>query len=225
MRGRHPTPETAIPAHELPDDAAENAAEPERGKLRRCLVTRAHGERARMLRFVLGPDRQVVPDIAARLPGRGMWLSARADVIQTACAKGAFARAARGPVVVPADLGASVRVLLERRIADHLGLARRAGQAVAGFAKVRDWLAQGRVGGLLEAADGSEAERARLLGRSGQELWVAWPLSAAALGGIFGRDAAVHVAVARGRLAEALFTDIERLAGVTGQVMTNRAGE
>jgi hypothetical protein len=178
-----------------------------------------------MLRFVLGPDRQVVPDIAARLPGRGMWLSARADVIQTACAKGAFARAARGPVVVPADLGAAVRFLLERRIADHVGLARRAGQAVAGFAKVRDWLAQGRAGGLLEAADGSEAERARLLGRSGSDLWVAWPLSAASLGGIFGRDATVHVAVARGRLAEALLTDIERLAGVTGQVMTNRAGE
>lgn len=183
-----------------------------------------------MLRFVLGPDRQVVPDIAARLPGRGMWLSAWADVIQTACAKGAFARAARGPVVVPADLGATVRFLLERRIADHVGLARRAGQAVAGFAKVRDWLAQGRVGGLLEAADGSEAERARLLGshllgRAGPELWVAWPLSAASLGGIFGRDATVHVAVARGRLAEALLVDIERLAGVTDQVMTNRAGE
>jgi predicted RNA-binding protein YlxR (DUF448 family) len=178
-----------------------------------------------MLRFVLGPDRQVVPDLAARLPGRGIWLSARADVIETARAKGAFARAARGPVILPAGLHEVLRTGLERRIADHLGLARRAGQAVAGFAKVREWLVQGRVAGLLEAADGSEAERSRLLGGMGASVWVAWPLAAAALGSVFGRDGAVHVAVAHGRLAEALLTEIERLAGVTGRALTNQAGE
>jgi predicted RNA-binding protein YlxR (DUF448 family) len=178
-----------------------------------------------MLRFVLGPDRQVVPDLAARLPGRGMWLSARADVIETARAKGAFARAARGPVIFPPDLQEVLRAGLERRIADHLGLARRAGQAVAGFAKVRAWLTQGCVAGLVEAADGSEAERSRLLGGAGAGVWVAWPLAAAALGCVFGRDGAVHVAVARGRLAEALLVEIERLAGVTGKVLTNQAGE
>jgi len=189
------------------------------------VVTRAQGERARMLRFVLGPDRQVVPDLAARLPGRGIWLSARADVIETARAKGAFARAARGPVILPAGLHEVLRTGLERRIADHLGLARRAGQAVAGFAKVREWLVQGRVAGLLEAADGSEAERSRLLGGMGASVWVAWPLAAAALGSVFGRDGAVHVAVAHGRLAEALLTEIERLAGVTGRALTNQAVE
>lgn len=177
-----------------------------------------------MIRFVLGPDRQVVPDLAARLPGRGMWLSARADVIETARAKGAFARAARGPVTVPPDLPEMLRAGLSRRVLDCLGLARRAGQATAGFAKAREWVAQGRAAGVVQAADGSVDERARLLSGA-RDLWVAWPMPAAALGAVFGRDHVVHVAVAPGRLAGALRQEIERLAGVTGQVLMKQAGE
>jgi predicted RNA-binding protein YlxR (DUF448 family) len=177
-----------------------------------------------MIRFVLHPDRRVVPDLAANLPGRGMWLSARADVIETARAKGAFARAARGPVTVPADLSEVLRTGLTRRVVETLGLARRAGQAVAGFAKAREWLAQGKVGGIVQAADGSPDERTRFLSGA-RDIWVAWPLPGEMLGGVFGREAAVHVAVARGRLAEALRAEIERLAGVSGQVMMKQAGE
>jgi len=196
----------------------------ERGPLRRCVVTREQGERGRMLRFVLGPDRQIVPDIAARLPGRGMWLSPRADVIETARAKGAFARAARGPVNVPADLLAVLRTGLTRRVVDHLGLARRAGQAVAGFAKAREWVVQGRAAGIVQAADGSLEERSRLVSGA-RDIWVAWPLQAADLAAVFGRDHAVHVAVAAGKLAETLRNDVERLAGITGQVLVKQAGE
>ena len=214
---------TADPAPHL-EDEPDLDDEVERGPLRRCVVTRAQGERARMLRFVLGPDRQVVPDIAARLPGRGLWLSARADVIETARAKGAFARAARGPVTVPADLLAVLRSGLTRRVVDHLGLARRAGQAVAGFAKAREWVVQGRAAGIVQAADGSLEERSRLLSGA-RDIWVAWPLQAADLAAVFGRDHAVHVAVAAGKLAETLRNDVERLAGVTGQVLVKQAGE
>jgi predicted RNA-binding protein YlxR (DUF448 family) len=196
----------------------------ERGPLRRCIITREQGERGRMLRFVLGPDRQIVPDIAARLPGRGMWLSPRADVIETARAKGAFARAARGPVNVPADLLAVLRTGLTRRVVDHLGLARRAGQAVAGFAKAREWVVQGRAAGIVQAADGSLEERSRLVSGA-RDIWVAWPLQAADLAAVFGRDHAVHVAVAAGKLAETLRNDVERLAGITGQVLVKQAGE
>jgi predicted RNA-binding protein YlxR (DUF448 family)/ribosomal protein L30E len=209
---------TADPAPHLDDE------DDERGPLRRCIVTRAQGERGRMLRFVLGPDRQIVPDLAARLPGRGIWLSARADVLETARAKGAFARAARGPVTVPADLVAVIGAGLTRRVVDHLGLARRAGQAVAGFAKAREWVAQGRAAAVVQAADGSLEERSRLMSGA-RGVWVAWPLNAAELGAVFGRDQAVHVAVATGRLAETLRNDVERLAGVTGRAIVKQAGE
>jgi predicted RNA-binding protein YlxR (DUF448 family) len=176
-----------------------------------------------MLRFVVGPDRVVVPDLAARLPGRGLWLSPRADVIEAARAKGAFPRAARGMVIVPADLRATLQVGLARRVSEHLGLARRAGQAVAGFAKAREWVQAGRAGLVLQASDGSEDERRRLL--SGADVPVAWPMDAAQLGAVFGRDQAVHVAVAPGRLAEALMNEILRLSGVSGQVLCKQAGE
>ncbi len=227
--------QTADPAHHLPvqgtqfpDTGEGEPDEPERGPQRRCIVTREHGDRARMLRFVIGPDRQVVPDLAARLPGRGLWLSARADVVEAARAKGAFARAARGMVNVPADLSAVLQAGLARRVSDHLGLARRAGQAVAGFAKAREWVQAGRAGLVLQASDGSEDERRRLLSgaqKPGTEIAVAWPMDQAALGAVFGRDQAVHVAVAPGRLAEALMNEILRLSGVSGRVLCKQAGE
>ena len=202
----------------------EAGDDPERGPQRRCIVTRAQGDRGRMIRFVLGPDRQVVPDVAARLPGRGFWLSARADVLDTARAKGAFARAARGPVSVPADLNGVLQAQLARRVSDHLGLARRAGQAVAGFAKAREWVQAGAAGLVVQASDGSEDERRRLL--SGAEsVAVAWPMDAAGLGAVFGRDQVVHVAIAPGRLAGMLLDEVLRLSGVSGRVMCKQAGE
>jgi predicted RNA-binding protein YlxR (DUF448 family) len=164
-----------------------------------------------MIRFVVAPDRTVLPDLAARLPGRGIWLSARGDVIETARTRGVFAKAARGSVTVPPDLLSGLQAALVRRIGEHLGLARRAGQAVAGFDKAREWLT-GRAALVVQASDGSAVERARFLGA-----WagpVVAPLDATSLGAVFGRDHAVHVAVARGRLAERIAMEAERLAGL-----------
>jgi uncharacterized protein len=169
-----------------------------------------------MLRFVVGPDRQIVPDLAAKLPGRGIWLSARRDVLETARARNAFARAARAPVGVPAGLLLVVEQGLTRRVIELLGLTRRAGQAVCGFERAREWLAGHQAGIIVQARDGSTEERARFL--SGiRDVPVASPLTAQALGAVFGRDHVVHVVVAPGRLAEALKIETDRLAGVAGQ--------
>jgi predicted RNA-binding protein YlxR (DUF448 family)/ribosomal protein L30E len=176
-----------------------------------------------MIRFVVGPDHHIVPDLAANLPGRGLWLSARADVLETARTRGAFARAARGPVIVPADLRAVLQAGLARRVVDHLGLCRRSGQAVAGFARAREWVQSGRAALVVQASDGSEDERRRLVSGA-RDVAVAWPVDAATLGGVFGRDQAVHVAVAQGRLAEALMNEIERLSGVSGETFFKQAG-
>ncbi len=167
-----------------------------------------------MIRFVVGPDRRIVPDLAADLPGRGIWLSAKANVLEAACKKGAFARAARGQVVISPDLVSDIRAALVRRIAETLGLARRAGQAISGFAKAREWIVAGRVGVVVQASDGSPDERARFLGAARATLPVITPLDAVALGAIFGRDHAVHAVVAPGRLAERLRIEAARLAGL-----------
>ena len=168
-----------------------------------------------MLRFVVSPDRVLVPDLAARLPGRGIWLSARRDVVENAHSRGAFARAARGSVIVPADLNEVVRTGLVRRVGELIGLARRAGQAVAGFERAREWLQNGRAGLVVQAADGSPDECRRLMSGA-RGVGSVRPLEAAPLGAIFGRDHVVHVAIASGRLAEAVATEAARLAGIVG---------
>ena len=208
------------------DDAPEDDGGDDRevGPLRRCAVTRARLPVEQMIRFVIAPDRRVVPDLAARLPGRGIWLSAKRDVVETARTRGAFAKAARGQVTVSPDLTSELTTALARRIGETLGLARRAGQAISGFAKARAWLESGRAGLVLQASDGSAAERARFLGgrHAGGDVAVATPLDGAALGAVFGRDHAVHVAVAHGRLAEILRIEADRLAGLVGRASPDR---
>ncbi len=164
-----------------------------------------------MLRFVIGPMRELVPDPGGRLPGRGLWLSAQDEILRKALKQGAFAKAARCSVGVPGDLGALVVSGLRQRFRDLLAFARRSGEAVAGREAVLDWLRQDKAALLIQASDGSPAERSRLLGS--RELPVLTPLTAEELGGVFGRDRAVHVAVSPGRMLASLLAESVRLAG------------
>jgi predicted RNA-binding protein YlxR (DUF448 family) len=204
--------------HGAATDGRDKLGHDDCGPLRRCIITRERLPKERMIRFVVAPDKALIPDLAATLPGRGMWLSARADVLETARAQGglgrAFARAARGPVIVPPDLPAVLEAALSRRIGELLGLARRAGQAVAGFDKAREWLRTGRSRLILQASDGSAAERVRFLAGAGDEVVVLDPLPAEALGRVFGRDHVVHVAIGPGRLGERLAVEAGRLVGL-----------
>ncbi len=193
--------------------------EPETGPTRRCVLSGARQAKEAMIRFVVGPDGQVVPDLAARLPGRGMWLSAQGSVLEDRRLGQAFARAAKARVTVPGDLRPRVVAGLERRVAELLGLARRAGQAVAGFVVAREWVASGRAGLVVEARDGAPDGRRKLL--SGAAVPVVAPLTAAELGAVFARDHVVHVAIAPGRLARTIATESERLAGVRGEAPDN----
>jgi uncharacterized protein len=176
-----------------PHVTAPPAASPA-GPQRTCLATGEQAAPERMIRFVVGPDGEVVPDLARCLPGRGMWVRAERAAIERAMAKNLFARAARASVRPPADLAERVeRLLLERALAD-LGRARRAGRAVAGFVKVEQMVGRQRAGLLViaEEADGDGLAKLRASG-----LPIARLGDAAALGGIFGRDQTVYAAVAR----------------------------
>ena len=182
------------------------------GPLRRCLVTRECGPREAMIRFVVGPDGAIVPDLGARLPGRGLWLQSRRDIVQRAVAANAFARAARRGVAVPEGLADQIEGLLAARTVEAIGLARRAGQALSGFDAVRRALQRGWAAVLIVASDGSARERSRLPAGS-----VPGPivdvLDAAELGSVFGRDRIVHAAIGRCRLADRFRTEAGRLAG------------
>jgi len=191
--------------------------EVEKGPHRRCILTGEVGPKEAMIRFVIGPDQQVVPDIEGRLPGRGMWLSARRDVVNSAVAKSAFSKAARQKVEVASDLADRLEFLLRKRCLDVLGLARRAGQVVSGYEKVRAELksAKGRKDGavLLAASDGAQdgTQKVRALA---PQLPVVTVLTAAEMGAAFGRDHTVHGLLLPGNLAERLLIDAARLAGM-----------
>jgi predicted RNA-binding protein YlxR (DUF448 family) len=188
----------------------EPAAE---GPLRRCLATRAVRPKAELLRFVVGPGDLLVPDIAGRLPGRGLWITPVRDIVAGAAARNLFAKAAKARVVVPPDLVDRVEGLLARDLLDRLGLARRAGQVVAGFEQVRALLAEGGAGLLLAAADGAEDGRRKLRGVAAGVPLVDW-LTAAELAAALGRDTVVHAAVRRGVFAERLAAAAARLQGM-----------
>jgi len=190
-------------------------AKEEQGPHRRCLVTGESRPKAELLRFVVGPDRRIVPDVAERLPGRGLWTLARRDIVAAAVKKRLFQRAARAQVTVEDDLPERVEALLARRAIDLIGLARRAGLAVAGFAKAEAALRGKNAAVLLAASDGSADGRQKL-----EALAPGLPrvevLSAAELGAGFGRESAVHAALKGGPLAEALLAEGRRLAGFRG---------
>jgi hypothetical protein len=179
---------------------------------RRCLVTREVKDWDQMIRFVLDPAGQVVPDVDGRLPGRGMWLSADRNVLNRAIAANLFARAARMRVQVRADLAEQVERLLVSRALDCLGLARRAGQVAMGFDQVRACLRSSSAAVLIAAAD-SAADGRRKLRQLAPGVPVVTAFSKAELGAALGRDGIVHVAVAPGGLARRLIGSVRRLAG------------
>lgn len=185
---------------------------------RRCLVTREVQPRERMIRFVVDPEGWVRPDVEARLPGRGMWLSADRNVLKKALARNLFARAARASVRVDEDLVGQVERLLTRRALATLGLARRAGQVAMGFEQVRLWLRSETAAVLLAAHDGAVDGRTKLR-RLAPRLPLITAFSSVELGAALGRDRLVHGAVAPGGLSKRLLQDVERLAGFRAAVI------
>lgn len=190
---------------------------------RRCLVTRQTLPTGSMLRFVVDPEGRVCPDIDHKLPGRGLWLTARRDILVRACASNLFAASLRRSVEVPGDMAERVELLLVRRCTELLGLARRAGQAVAGFEKVRNAMRAGDVSLLVCASDGSEAERRRVAGNAAG-VAVFDSLTGSEIGAALGRDFIVHAGLSRGRLAERLAFEGTRLAGIRGPQDVKESG-
>lgn len=170
------------------------------------------GPRPTRLRFVVGPDDQVVPDVAARLPGRGMWVSASREAVDRAAAKGLFSRAAKRRVTTPDGMSDLIERLLARRAVDLVAFARRAGEAVAGFEKVREWLQNGRVAVLVQASDGAADGRAKLARLAAGRPVVA-DLNSTELSLAFGRENVIHAALAPGGLADRFVVEIARLRG------------
>lgn len=189
---------------------------------RRCLVTGETGPKQGLVRFVVGPDGLVVPDVLEKLPGRGMWVTADRAVIEAA-KKGQFSRAAKAPVTVPDDLADEVERQLVRRVTDLIALARKAGLAVTGFEKVKAQLAGGDVRVLLQASDGSVRGKSKLWTPQGARYFDC--LTSDELGLSFGRQSVIHAALATGGLSDRVVMEATRLRGMRDGSPSGAAGK
>ncbi len=193
------------------------------GPERRCIVTGEVQPKGGLIRFALGPEGQVVPDVLGRLPGRGIWVSADRKAIETAARKGLFARAARKPVQVPERLADEVEAALARRVVDLISLARKAGDAVTGYEKVKDWLVKGRAVVLIQASDGSERGKSKLHPPPGRNGFIGC-LTGQEMGLAFAREHAIHGALAAGGLATRVVEEAAKLAGLREHIGGVSAG-
>ncbi|MCF3594743.1 RNA-binding protein [Rhodobacteraceae bacterium LMO-12] len=182
------------------------------GEVRKCIATGELLPKAELIRFVVGPDGTIVPDILRKLPGRGIWVSATKTALEKAASKGLFARAAKQPVTVPDDLVTRVEAQVAQRLIDLIALARKSGLAVAGFEKVKDRLNKEDVKVLLQSSDGSERGKSKLWTPEGAR-YVGW-LTTGELGQAFGRETVVHAAIGAGGLAPRVVEEAARLKGL-----------
>ena len=180
---------------------------------RRCIATGEVQPKRGLIRFGISPDGRIVPDILEKLPGRGIWVAAERAALETAVKKGLFARGAKQQVSVSDTLVDDVEALLAKRLIDGISMARKAGKAVAGFEKVKDWLGREEARILFQATDGSERGKSKLFPPGGKGSFFE-VLTASELGLSFGRERVIHAALGFGGLTERIREDAIRLSGV-----------
>ena len=190
---------------------------------RSCFVTRRPAGPDEVIRFVVGPDKAVVPDLKRNLPGRGCWVTADREHVDKAAKKGLFGRAFKAQVTVPADLGGMVDLLLARAALGALGLARKAGALALGATKVEASVRSGAALLVLHATEASAdglrkiAQARRATAHAGGPEIRAYKLfSEQELGLALGGTNVIHAAVLAGdagRSAEKRMVALDRYRG------------
>jgi uncharacterized protein len=183
---------------------------------RLCVVTRTVRPVSDLIRFVVGPDGEAMPDLKRNLPGRGVWVTGTQEILGDAIKRRLLARGFKRDVRLPADLLARTGRLLERSVLDALAIAGKAGLAVAGFAKVETALAHDRVVALLHAAEASpdgvkKLDGARRRAPQGDAVAVTQILTSAQLDLALGRSNVIHAALLAGAPSDTFLARLRRL--------------
>jgi predicted RNA-binding protein YlxR (DUF448 family) len=188
------------------------------GTERFCIVTRQVKPVGEMLRFVVGPDGNVVPDLKRNLPGRGLWITGTRDALEEAVKRKAFARGFKREIKLPVDFIAMTEHLLERAALDALAIVGKAGQAATGFAKVEAAIARHRIVALVHAKDAAadgvrkiEAAARRQFGDDGDKIRVVQTFTSAQMDLALGRSNVVHAALLTGAATDTFIARFARL--------------
>lgn len=176
-----------------------------------CILTRDVKDEAELIRFVRSPEGVAVPDLARKLPGRGIWLTLDRKLLEQAIARKLFSKSFRAETTMPPDLPDMVGKLLRQQALSLLSLAKKAGEAVQGFMKVEEMLGRGRAKLLLHGTEAAPDGCRKLdkLAEPGVERIVLFEIRELDLA--FGRPNVVHAAVAKGGLAEKLSAAVRRI--------------
>ncbi|WP_113911801.1 RNA-binding protein [Roseovarius dicentrarchi] len=184
----------------------------ENGPERKCIATGEVQPKFGLIRFVIGPEGQIAPDLMEKLPGRGIWVAADRAALDKAATKGLFSRAARQPVQVPDGLTDWVESLLAQRVVNLISLARKGGRAISGYEKVKASLDKEEAEVLIQASDGSERGKSKL-STPHYGNFIGW-LTADELGQAFGRQTTIHAALSAGGLTQRVVEEAARLKGL-----------
>jgi uncharacterized protein len=195
------------------DDGPETA-----GSLRRCVVTRAERSPDDLVRFVADPQGGIVADVARKLPGRGVWVTADRASVAAAVKCNAFAKSLKRAVTVAPDLPDQLESLFVKRALEALSLANKAGLVTTGFEKVETLLGAGRAAALLHgsdaAADGTgklDRKFAAIQRDKGQPATVVDWLTIDQMSLAIGRSNVVHAGLKQGGATNRFLREAERL--------------
>jgi len=199
-----------VQEHELDRGAASVAP----GSERTCALTREVKPVDELIRFVLGPAGEIVPDVKRKLPGRGLWITGTRTAVDQAVKRNVFARGFKRDLRAPADLAGATEKLLERSALDALAIAGKGGLVVTGFAKVEAALDNGKVVATIHAsdaaADGRRKLDARLRTVGTPQIPVADVFSGAQLDLALNRPNVVHAALLAGPGSETFLARVAR---------------
>lgn len=215
------------PADQLEHRTAARKKAGDRMPERRCVLSMLVEPTEKMVRLVLGPDGTLVPDVAARLPGRGIWVLADGAKLEKAVLDGSLHKAAARSLksalpkgAVPVGLVKQIDGILERRCLDRMGLEQRAGNLVTGFDKIKAALGKKGAGMpslIIAALDAGEDGRVKIQRAVGKHLPTAKLFDRDALSRALGRDNVVHVVLFKSGGTEKLKADISRLLSLRCQ--------
>jgi len=189
-----------------------------RGSLRRCIVTRAERPPEDLIRFVAGPDGVIVPDLARRLPGRGVWVTAELAAVESAIKAKAFSKGLKRQVAASPDLAQAVDALILKRVLQALSLANKAGLVSSGFDKVEALVEGGRAAVLLHGFDAAAGGRQKLDRKftaiqrdKGKVAPIVDWLTIEQLSLAIGRSNVVHAGLTNGGATKRFLSEAERL--------------
>lgn len=228
----------AIADPDLDDGPRTNRSATER----MCAVTRLVRPIDELIRFVVAPQGEVIPDLKRKLPGRGLWVSASRQAVAEAVRRNQFTKGFKREVRVAPTLAADTEALLVRSVTEALAMAAKAGQVVSGFSKVEGALRLGQAAALIHASDGAADGIRKLdaivrqnagIGDESREFPVVTALTSEQLDLALGRSNVIHAAVLAGPASKTFLSrsqvlvryrmaDDDKTAGYAAKILSNK---